>query len=60
MTTFFKRRITDADIDDELRSHLTLAIQERIDRGQSPDEARRAAIAYGRQIVAADRAAPEK
>jgi predicted permease len=34
----------DADIEDEIKSHLQLAIQDRIDRGQSPDEARRAAL----------------
>lgn len=44
MMNLFKRRVTDADIDEELRTHLILAIQERIDRGQSPEEARRAAL----------------
>jgi len=40
----FWRRHTDADIDDELRAHIALAIQDRIDRGETPDAARRAAL----------------
>src|SRR5262249_12750637 len=40
----FRRRPTDAEIDEELRAHLQLAIEARIERGQSPDEARRAAL----------------
>ena len=44
MRPLFRRRPTDASIDEELRSHLALAIQERIDRGESPDMARRAAL----------------
>src|SRR5216110_1849782 len=43
MTTFFRRR-SDAEIDEELRSHLALAIQARIERGEAPDDARRAAL----------------
>lgn len=39
----FWRRHTDADIEEELRTHLALAIQDRIDRGEAPDAARRAA-----------------
>jgi len=31
-------------IDEEIRSHLTIAIQERIDRGEDPASARRAAL----------------
>ncbi len=33
----------DQDIDEELEAHLNLATQERIDGGESPDQARRAA-----------------
>src|SRR6266545_2653382 len=44
MPFLFRRRSIDADIDEELRSHLALAIQERIDRGETPDQARRAAL----------------
>jgi len=40
----FRRRPTDRDIDEELRTHLKLAIEDRIARGESPDEARRAAL----------------
>lgn len=38
------RRHPDAEIDEELRTHLRLAIEDRIARGQSPDEARRSAL----------------
>ncbi len=38
-------RPDERDIDDELRGHLALAIKERIDRGEDPDGARRAALA---------------
>jgi hypothetical protein len=40
----FGWRKKDADIEDEIESHLQLAIQDRIERGQSSDEARRAAL----------------
>jgi predicted permease len=33
------------DLDDEIRGHLAISIQERIDRGEPPDAARRAAVA---------------
>jgi predicted permease len=38
-------RPDERDLDDEIRGHLALAIKERIDRGQSPEAARRAALA---------------
>src|SRR5262249_22809006 len=37
----FRRRPTDAEIDEELRTHVRLAIDDCVARGQSPDEARR-------------------
>src|SRR5262249_47372345 len=37
-------RPRDAEIDEELESHLRMAIQDRIDRGDAPDEARRRAL----------------
>ncbi len=37
------RRRQDAQLDEELRSHLDLAIQDRIDRGESPEHAAAAA-----------------
>ena len=37
-------RPDERDIDDELRGHLALAIKERIDRGEDPGAARRAAL----------------
>ena len=42
--TLFKRHVTDSEIDEELRTHLKLAIEDRIARGQSPEDARRAAL----------------
>lgn len=42
--TLFKRHVTDSEIDEELRTHLKLAIEDRIARGQSPEEARRSAL----------------
>jgi putative ABC transport system permease protein len=40
----FGWRKNGADIGDEIESHLQLAIQDRVDRGQSPRDARRAAL----------------
>lgn len=37
-------RPDDRDLDDELRGHLALSIRQRIERGESPDAARRAAL----------------
>ena len=42
--TPFNRHITDAEIDEELRTHLKMAIEDRIARGQSPEDARRSAL----------------
>lgn len=39
----FSWRAKDADLHDEIQSHLELAIQDRIARGESPEQARRAA-----------------
>jgi predicted permease len=38
------RRPDERDLDDEIRGHLALAIKERIDRGEDPEAARRAAL----------------
>lgn len=38
-------RPDDRDLDDEIRGHLALSIRERIDRGEDPAAARRAALA---------------
>ncbi|MGD9902213.1 MAG: ADOP family duplicated permease [Vicinamibacterales bacterium] len=38
-------RPDERDLDDEIRGHLALAIQERVDRGEDPDAARLAALA---------------
>ncbi len=37
-------RPDDRELDDEIRGHLALSVKERIDRGEDPDEARRAAL----------------
>jgi predicted permease len=37
-------RLDDRDFDDELRGHLAISIQERIERGEDPASARRAAL----------------
>ncbi len=44
----FRRGKLDADLDEELRAHIDLAIQENLQRGMSPGEARTAALrAFG-------------
>jgi macrolide transport system ATP-binding/permease protein len=40
----FGRRKLDADLDEELRAHIDLAIEENLKRGMSPQEARTAAL----------------
>ena len=41
---FKTRRRREAELDEEIRSHLQLAAQDRIDHGQSPDDARRGVV----------------
>src|SRR6201997_77453 len=44
----FRRRKLDADLDEELHAHIDLAIQENLQHGMSPEEARTAALrAFG-------------
>ena len=40
---FFQERPKGAEIDEEIRAHLDMAIQERIARGETPQQARRSA-----------------
>ncbi len=40
----FRNRSLDADLDEELRSHVDLAIEENLKRGMSKEEARRTAL----------------
>jgi predicted permease len=40
----FRRRGLDADLDEELRSHIDLAVEENLERGKSEQEARTAAL----------------
>jgi predicted permease len=42
MLSLFRRR-RDRDLDDEIRAHLAMAEADRVDRGERPDDARRAA-----------------
>ena len=37
-------RPDDRDLDEEIRAHLAISIKERLDRGEDPDSARRAAL----------------
>jgi macrolide transport system ATP-binding/permease protein len=43
-TALFRRRKLDADLDEELRSHIGLAVEENLERGKSEQEARTAAF----------------
>ena len=46
--SLFRSRELDARLDEELRTHLELAIQENLQRGMDEDEARTAALrAFG-------------
>ena len=40
----FSRRRKEAEIDEEIQSHLRMAIQDRIERGDSPEQARTSAL----------------
>ena len=42
MTPFFSRRRRDQDLDEEIRTHIRMAIEERVARGESRTEAERA------------------
>ena len=42
---FLNKRALDADLDAEMRAHLEMAIEEKLERGLSPEEARRQALA---------------
>src|ERR1700758_46525 len=44
-SAFFRKRALDADLDAEMAAHLEMAIEENIERGLPPDEARRQALA---------------
>ena len=47
-TAFFRRRNLDAELDEELRGHIDLAMRENLRRGMSPGDARTAALrAFG-------------
>lgn len=46
-------RPDDRELDDEIRGHIALSIKERVDRGEDPDAARRAALAEFGYIPAA-------
>jgi hypothetical protein len=44
VTSIFRRKKLDHDLDAELAAHLELAIEENLQRGLSPEEARRQAL----------------
>ena len=46
-------RPDERELDEEIRGHLALSIKERVDRGEHPDEARRAALAEFGYVPAA-------
>jgi len=44
LTALFRRRTLDADLDEELRVHIDLAIAENLKRGMSPEAAKTQAL----------------
>jgi hypothetical protein len=42
--SFFRGRALDAELEEEMKAHLQLAIDEYVERGMSPAEARRRAL----------------
>jgi len=44
LATLFRKRELDADMDDEMRSHIEMQTQQNIEKGMSPEEARYAAL----------------
>ena len=50
LTDLFRRSQVQHDLDDELKAHLALEIQQRIDRGETPSEARTGALREIRSI----------
>src|ERR1700693_4878285 len=46
VTSIFRRKKLDHDLDAELAAHLELAIEENLKRGLSPEEARRQALIH--------------
>jgi predicted permease len=44
IAALFRRRRLDADLDEELRAHIDLAVEENIQRGMPPQQARTAAL----------------
>src|SRR5437660_5237592 len=60
MRSLFRRAQLDRDLDEEMSAHLELAIEENLERGASPAEARRQALVrFGgpQQVEASHRAA---
>ena len=49
---FWRRRLTDKDLDDEIQAHLAIEAQQRIETGEAPDDAARAARrAFGNVLL---------
>ena len=45
LTALFRRRSVEQEMDEELSFHLDMAVERNLERGMSPAEARRAALA---------------
>jgi hypothetical protein len=50
LTDLFHRRHVQHDLDDELKAHIALEIQQRVDRGETPSEAKTGALREIRSI----------
>ena len=54
ITALFRHGTLDEELDEELRAHIDLAIEENVKRGMSPDDARTAALrAFGAAVCPA-------
>src|SRR5437588_210167 len=44
MKSFMRRRKRDEELDEEIRGHLRMAVRERVERGETPEQAEAAAL----------------
>jgi len=54
IAAFFGRQKLDADLDEELRTHIELAVEENLKQGMNAQEARRAALVKLGYVVKVD------
>ena len=60
MTNLFRRSRIDNEIDDELKSHIEMRIEENLANGMSPEEARRdALVRFGNRTATRERVAAQ-